>query len=198
MADGEDVNAAKLASMRHQKETLEQQIVAEQRTAMAERDRLKALVASTEAEIGDIRGQIDIQEKRIQIAGSLVSTAQELLRKGYMSAVEGQRRQDALLEQRQNLVVLRRQLTEKQNKLAETKHALTVLPTETARKVQPMRDEIAMIEQRRAEAKGQSSYIVRAPAAGRIAMLQVHKGKTVQPQQLQLEIVPGDSPLRAE
>ena len=29
-------------------------------------------------------------------------------------------------------------------------------------------------------------------------MLQIHNGKTVQPQQLQLEIIPEDSPLRAE
>jgi membrane fusion protein len=198
MADGEDVNATKLASMRHQKEMLEGQIKSEQRTAAAERDRLKALVASGEAEIGDIYKQIDIQEKRIQIAESLVATAQELLTKGYMSAVEGRRREDTLLEQRQNLVSLRRQLADKQNKLAETKQTLAALPTETARKVQPLRDEIATIDQRRAEAKGQSSYVVRAPAAGRVAMLQVHKGQTVQPQRLQLEIVPDNSPIRAE
>src|SRR5215213_1073452 len=54
MADGEDVNAAKLASMRHQKEMLERQIAGEQRTEAAERERLKALVASSKAEIGDI------------------------------------------------------------------------------------------------------------------------------------------------
>ena len=93
---------------------------------------------------------------------------------------------------------LRQQLAEKQNKLAETKHTLGALPTETARKIQPLRDEISSIEQRRAEAKGRSSYVVRAPAAGRVAMLQVHKGQTVQPQRLQLEIVPESSPLRAE
>src|SRR3954451_8939689 len=197
-ADGEDVNAVKLASMRQHKAMLEGQIAAEQRTALAEADRLTALVASGEADIGDIRGQIEIQEERIRIAESLVSGARELLTKGYMSAVESRRREDALLEQRQNLVVLRRQLSEKQNKLAETKHALEALPTETARKIQPLGDEIATIEQRRAEAKGQSSYVVRAPAAGQIAMLQVHKGKTVQPQQLQLEIVPENSALRAE
>jgi membrane fusion protein len=184
--------------MRHQKEMLERQIAGEQRTAAAERDRLKALVTSSKAEIGDIRRQIEIQTERIQIAESLVMTARELLTKGYMSAVEGRRREDALLGQRQDLVALRRQLAEKQNKLAETEHSLTELPTATARRVQPLRDEIAMIEQRRAEAKGRSSYIVRAPAAGRVAMLQVHKGQTVQPQRLQLEIVPENSPLRAE
>src|SRR3954463_5638914 len=197
-ADGEDVNAAKLASMRHQKEMLEAQIAAEQRTEAAERERLKALIASSEAEIGDIRRQIEIQTERIQIAESLVSAARELLRKGYMSAVEGRRREDTLLEQRQNLVALRRQLAEKQNKLAETEHSLKELSTATARKIQPLRHEIATIEQRRAEAKGRGSYVVRAPAAGQIAMLQVHKGKTVQPQQLQLEIVPENSTLRAE
>jgi membrane fusion protein len=197
-ADGEDVNAAKLASMRHQKEMLEGQIAAEQRTEAAERERLKVLIASSEAEIGDIRRQIEIQTERIQIAESLVSAARELLTKGYMSAVEGRRREDTLLEQRQNLVALRRQLAEKQNKLAETEYSLAELPTATARRVQPLRDEVAMIEQRRAEAKGRSSYIVRAPAAGRVAMLQVRKGQTVQPQRLQLEIVPENSPLRAE
>jgi membrane fusion protein len=197
-ADGEDVNAVKLASMQRQKDMLERQIAAEQRIEAAERDRLKALVLSSEAEIDDIRRQIEIQTERIAIAESLVTGARELLIKGYMSAVESRRREDTLLEQKQGLVSLRRQLTEKQNKLAETRHALKELPTATARKVQPMRDEIAFIEQRRAEAKGRSSYIIRAPAAGRVAMLQVHKGQTVQPQRLQLEIVPENSPLRAE
>ena len=88
-ADGEDVNAAKLASMRHQIEILERQITAEQGTATAERERLKALIVSSEAEIGDIGKQIEIQTERIQIAESLVATSRELLTKGYMSAVEG-------------------------------------------------------------------------------------------------------------
>src|SRR4051812_18947132 len=81
-ADGEDVNAAKLASMRHQKEMLESQITAEQRTATAERERLKVLVASGKAEIGNIGKQIEIQTERIQIAESLVATSRGLLAKG--------------------------------------------------------------------------------------------------------------------
>jgi membrane fusion protein len=197
-ADGQDVNTAKLSSMQHQKDQLTRQIAAEQRTATAERERLKALVAGTESEIADIQKQIDIQEQRIGIAENLVSAARELLARGYMSVVESRRREDSVLEQKQGLATLRRDLVEKQNKLAETKHAVEQLPTETARKVRPLRDEISELDQRRAEAKGRRSYVVRAPADGRIAMLQVHKGQTVQPQRLQLEIVPDNSPLRAE
>jgi membrane fusion protein len=39
---------------------------------------------------------------------------------------------------------------------------------------------------------------MRAPGSGRVSMLQVSKGQTVQPQRLQLEIVPEGSPLQAE
>ena len=198
-ADGEDVNAAKLASMRHQKDMLESQIAAEQRTEAAERDRLQALIASSEAEIGDIRGQIEIQTERIRIAESLVSAARELLRKGYMSAVEGRRRQDALLEQRQNLGGA----APATGREAEQARGNGAFPERAAHRHRAQNPAAARRDRRqsssaRAEAKGRGSYVIRAPAAGQIAMLQVHKGKTVQPQQLQLEIVPENSTLRAE
>lgn len=196
--DGEDLDAVKLSSLRRQNESLRGQIAAEERSAAAERERLKELVASTRAEIGDIRGQTELQSQRVQLADGLVATSRELLAKGYMSAVESRRREDVLLEHKQTLASLRRQLTEKQNKLAEAQHALKELPTATARKIQPLRDQIADVEQRTADNKARSSYVVRAPAAGRVAMLQVGPGQTVQPQRLQLEIIPEDSPLRAE
>jgi membrane fusion protein len=197
-ADGEDIDAAKLATLRRQKDMLSHQIAAEQRGAVTERERLTALLASTQSEIGDLRSQIDIQTQRVQLAETLVATAQELLAKGYMSAVEGKRREDTVLEHKQNLAALRRQLADKQNKLIETQASLKELPTATARKIQPLRDQISDAEQRIAEGKGRSSYVVRAPGAGRVSMLQVGVGQTVQPQRLQLEIVPDASPLQAE
>lgn len=197
-ADGEDTNAAKLDALRHQKEVLVGQIAAEQRSAAEERDRLKALVTSTGSEIGAIRGQIEIEQQRVQLAQGLVTTAKELLDKGYMSTVESRRREDSLLEHKQNLASLGRQLAEKQAKLVEAQYSLKQLPTATARKIQPLRNQISDIDQRAAEGKAHSSYVVRAPAAGRVSMLQVAAGQTVQPQRLQLEIVPDDSPLQAE
>ena len=197
-ADGEDVNAAKQTALKHQKEMLAHQITAEQKSAAAERDRLTQLVASTQAQIADLRSQIDIQTQRVQLSESLVVAAKELLAKGYMSAVEGKRREDTVLEHKQSLAALRRQLADAQNKLVETQHALKELPTATARKIQPLRDQISEAEQRSAENKGRGSYVVRAPGAGRVSMLQLVKGQTVQPQRLQLEIVPDGSPLQAE
>ena len=197
-ADGEDVNAAKLASLKQQKETLAHQIAAEQQSAAAERERLNILVSGTQSAISDLRGQIDLQGQRVQLAETLVAAAKDLLAKGYMSAVESKRREDLLLEQRQNLANLRRQLADNQNKLAEAQSSLKQLPAATSRKIQPLRDQISEVQQRAAESKGRSSYIIRAPAAGRVSMSQVSLGQAVQPQKLQMEIVPDGTPLQAE
>jgi membrane fusion protein len=197
-ADGEDINKIKLSSLLSHKEMLEKQIAAELRASQIEQSRLKALIFSLGTEINDIQGQLTTQQERIKIAEGLVVSVRELLAKGIMSAVEGQRRQDILLEQRQNLVTIQGRLTEKSNKLAETNNALEILPTETARKIQPLHDEIANIEQKRAETKGRSSYVVRASVSGTVGMLAIHKGQSVKPTPAQLEIIPENSPLRAE
>ncbi|HEU5276555.1 MAG TPA: biotin/lipoyl-binding protein, partial [Xanthobacteraceae bacterium] len=131
-ADGEDVNAAKLAALKRQKETLAHQIAEERTNAAAERDRLAVLAASTQAQIADLRSQIAIQNQRVQLSETLVSAAQELLAKGYMSVVEGKRREDAVLEHKQNLALLQRQLSEQQGKRAEAQYQLKELPTATA------------------------------------------------------------------
>src|SRR2546423_1828169 len=174
------------------------QISAEQQSAAAERERLNTLISGTQSAIADLRGQIELQGQRVQLAEGLVAAAKDLLAKGYMSAVESKRREDLLLEQKQNIANLRRQLTDNQNKLAEAQSSLKQLPTATSRKIQPLRDQISEVQQRAAESKGRSSYVVRAPADGRISMSQVSLGQTVQPQRLQMEIVPDGTPLRAE
>src|SRR5207302_9451108 len=57
----------------------------------------------TQSVIADLRGQIDLQGQRVQLAEGLVAAAKDLLAKGYMSAVESKRREDLLLEQKQNI-----------------------------------------------------------------------------------------------
>src|SRR5262249_41571269 len=105
-ADGEDASAAKLAALKQQKDALGHQIAAEQQSAGSESQRLNPVLAGTQSAIADLRGQIDLQAQRVQLAEGLVSAAQELLAKGYMSAVKSKRREDLRLEQKQNLANL--------------------------------------------------------------------------------------------
>ena len=59
-----------------------------------------------EAEISSLKSQIVLQSDRIRLSDTLVAPATQLSAKGYMSAVEPKRRQEALLEQKQNLNAL--------------------------------------------------------------------------------------------
>jgi len=102
------------------------------------------------------------------------------------------------LEQKQNLNSLNQQLAARQNQLTDTRYSLQQLPTVMAGKIQGLRSELATNEQRIAEIGGRRAYVIRAPAAGRVSMLQANVGQFAEPRRLQMEIVPNDSVLQAE
>jgi membrane fusion protein len=103
-----------------------------------------------------------------------------------------------MLEQKQNLSTLRRQMSTLQNQITEARYSLEQLPTVMAEKVQLMRNEFAATEQRIAEIEGRRAFIVRAPIAGRVAMLEANIGQPAQTQHPYLEILPEGSALKAE
>jgi membrane fusion protein len=67
-----------------------------------------------------------------------------------------------------------------------------------AEKIQLLRNELAATEQRMSEINSRRAYTIRAPAAGRVSMLQATVGQTADPRRLQLEILPSNSVLQAE
>jgi membrane fusion protein len=192
------VNASLLETLGTQKDMLAKNIKGEEQRTQSERERLTALVRGLETELGQLRSQIQLQQELQKVAEGDLASADQLFKKGFMTAVELKRRQSALLEQKQALSSLQHQLTARQNQLTETRFALQQLPTVMAQKVQALRSELAATEQRITEINGRRAYVLRAPAAGRVATLQATVGQSVDPQRLQLEIIPEDATLQAE
>jgi len=197
-ADGIDVNASMLNTLRSQKALLAENIKAEEQRAGSERERLITLVRGLETEISQLQGQIQLQTERLKVAESDLNAADQLRSKGFMSAVEFKRRQMQVLEQRQAVSALNQQLAARKNQLTETNFSLRQLPTVMAQKVQALRNDLAAAEQRIAEINGRRAYVIRAPTAGRISTLQATVGQYADPQRLQLEIIPEHAVLRAE
>jgi membrane fusion protein len=197
-ADGQDVNATMLAALTLQRNLLLQQIAAEEQRAASERDRLGTVARNVESEITQLGAQIAAQNERIRLTEALVSSASQLIAKGYISDLEYKRRQEGVLEQRQNLNSFNRQLSDLQSKLTEARSMLKQFPTATAEKIQPLRNELSMAEQRIAEIDGRRAYVLRAPITGRVSMLLATPGQVADPRRLQLEIVPADAVLQAE
>lgn len=196
--DGKDINAAKLETLTRQRDLLNQQIAAEDRRTASERERLAALILGLETEISQLEAQIALQDERARLFESLAASAAGLSDKGYVSEAEGKRRREAALEQKQNLAYLNQQLASRRNQLVEMGYSLEQLPTAMAEKIQVLRNSLSETEQRIVETVGRRSYIMRAPAAGRVSTLQATVGRTANPQHLQLEIVPADTALQAE
>jgi membrane fusion protein len=195
--DGSDVNAAVLDTLGAQLDQLVLTIAGEEQRGELEQERLKAAASGLEAEIGQLQDQLALQHERLTMADEEAAAGEELRGKGLMNAPDLRRRQLAQLEARQSLVAIGQQITAKQNQLTETTFALRQLPALMAQTLQSQRNEVAAIEQRIAEIKGRGAYVVRAPMAGRVAVLLAMEGQHADPQRLQLEIIPLDAVLHA-
>jgi membrane fusion protein len=197
-ANGDDINATLLATLQNHKVELASQISAEEARTHSERGRLSAVVRNLASEAADLEAQAVTQGERIKLAENLVSSASQLTAKGYMSDLEFTHRKEGVLEQRQNLSNLRRQMASLQNQITEARYSLEQLPTVMAEKVQLMRNELAATEQRIAEIEGRRAFVIKAPIAGRVAMLDANVGQPAKTEHPQLEILPEGSALQAE
>ena len=195
---GEDVNVVILDTLSKQRDQLNRQIVGEEQQMASEGERLNLLIGGLKNEITQIEAQIPLQQNRINLAESLVESVAYLVKKGAVTDVEYKRRQAEALDQRQGLNSQKQQLAAKQNELTNNQYSLSQLPIVTAGKIQLLRNDLSTIEQRIAEINGRRAFVIRAPMAGRVTALQASIGKVAEPNQLQLEIVPSSSILRAE
>jgi membrane fusion protein len=197
-ADGSDLNAELLATLTAQKAALDQNITAEELRTDSERERLESLVRGLESEISQLRSQLTLQADRLNLAESDLAAGEQLVKKGFSTAVELRKRQLSVLELRQERSNFEQQISAKQNQLTETRSALNQLPTMMAQKVQSLRNELSVAEQRISEINARNAYVIRSPVTGRVTTLQAREGQSADPQRLQLEIIPTDSVLQAE
>ena len=72
------------------------------------------------------------------------------------------------------------------------------LPIATGEKIQLLRNELSNVEQRLTEIDSRRAFVIRAPVAGRVTSIEASVGKIAEPNQLQLEIVPENSTLKAD
>ena len=196
-ADGQNVDAMLLQTLARQKATLVDEILLQEGRAVSERKRLEAQIAGAQGQIAQLENQIALQQERIELAGSIVASVQDLRAKGDFSDVEYKRRQEALVESKQALAALNQQLASRRVELTQAAAELEQLPATIAEKVQTLRNQVAEAEQRVAEIEGRRAFVVRAPVAGRVSTLEATVGRAVDPRQPQLSLLPRDSTLEA-
>jgi membrane fusion protein len=197
-ANGEDVNATVLAVLAQQRNAVERQIATEEHRTTSEQDRHASTIKGIEGEIAQLEDQRNIQNERLKLTESFVSTGTKLTASGALAPIELKRREEAALEQKQSLVSLDQQITARRTQLADTRHTLEQLPAVVAERIRVLRNDLSSIEQRVAEVTGRQAYVIRAPTSGRVSTLQAAVGQVADPRHMQLEIIPLDAHLEAE
>ena len=197
-ANGDDVNATVLAVLAQQRDVVERQIAAEERRTASEHDRLASTIKGIDGETAQLEDQRKIQNERLKLSESFVSTGATLSASGALPAIELKRREQAALEQKQNLASLDQQITARRTQLTDARHALEQLPIIAAERIRVLRGDLSWIEQRIAEVNGRRAYVIKAPTSGRVSTLQAIVGQIADPRHIQLEIIPLDSTLQAE
>src|ERR1700716_2308140 len=196
-ANGNDVNTTVLAELAQQRDVVKRQIAAEERRTASEHDRLASTIKGIEAETAQLEDQRNIQSERLQLSESFVSTGAKLSASGALPPIELKRREQAALEQKQNVASLDQQITARRTQLTDARHTLEQLPIVAAERIRVLRGDLSSIEQRLAEANGRRAYVIKAPTSGRVSTLQATVGQIADPRHMQLEIIPLDSTLQA-
>jgi multidrug efflux pump subunit AcrA (membrane-fusion protein) len=197
-ANGDDVNGTVLAVLAQQRNVVERQIAAEDRRRGSEHDGLASAIKGIEGEIAQLEDQRNIQDERLKLSESFVSSGTTLIKSGALAPIELKRRQQAALEQQQSLVSIDQQITGRRAQLNDTRHKLEQLPAVAAERIRVLRNDLSSIEQRVAEVSGRQAYVIKAPTGGRVSTLQATVGQIADPKHVQLEIIPLDAQLQAE
>ena len=197
-ANGDDVNATVLAVLAQQRDVVERQIAAEERRTASEHDRLASTIKGIEGETAQLEDQRKIQNERLKLSESFVSSGATLSASGALPAIELKRREQAALEQKQNLASLDQQITARRTQLTDARHTLEQFPIVAAERVRLLRSDLSLIDQRVAEVNGRRAYVIKAPTSGRVSTLQATVGQIADPRHMQLVIIPLDSTLQAE
>jgi len=194
---GTDVDANVRQGLIEQRDLQLGQVALEAATAESEARRLRERIERLQEECGALDLQIRSQHDRAGLAAEQAEVSRDLAAKGYVSAVEQRRREDARIGQTQALDTLRQQLAAKQGELVEQRYALAQLPARSADRIAGLRVAAAEIDTRLAESEGQRAYLVVAPAPGRVSAVQATVGNAADPTQPLLAIVPESEDLQA-
>lgn len=198
LEEGATLNTLVLQLLEQQKQRLEQRIERQKRRRDAREVYLRSRIDGHEHQIDQLKEQIQLQKERIELAESRYQSLKDLHRDELISEEEYQARYQTLLDEQQRQNQLRQSLSTEQGELENARFELDSLESETQATLDELRAEIAGLDERRLQHRGEHAFSVEAPRAGRVTSLQVKPGQMASSQRPMMAILPEGSSLEAE
>ena len=147
-----------------------------------------------------LESQLTLAEEKLNLLNEQQLDFNQLNKSGYLSNLEKDRQQQALLDAKQEKQNIARLLLQHQNKLIQIAFNLTNIPQQYALRINNLKRQQADIQRQLAQVASNYKYTVIASHSGIVTGIQVVEGETLSQSKAQplLHIIPENSELVAE
>jgi len=194
---GENVELLLLKELQLERSNIDARIALEYKRQDSEILRFSARLEGLERELEQLRQQETLQGKRLVLAQQLRKSYQDLLDKSFISDIEYEEQYEKVLDYEQEQSAFARQIIVKSNELTKTQHELKFIPLSTEERVAALESEKSALRRRITEISGRESYVLTAPAKGRVATLRMSPGQVTTPGEVMADLLPEGSLLQA-
>jgi membrane fusion protein len=168
------------------------------RAIAAEATGLNAQLAATRDELAQLEAEIGTREQQMRIGEQTLARMRELYAKQYVSQLQLNQQQAAVLDQTGTLQELRRQRSATRRGILQLRQSLDELPGRRKTVEAGASRDLAALAQERVEMKAPGMLVIAAPVTGVVATQIAKAGQAVQQGQPLLTVLPGDGRLEAE
>lgn len=197
-AAGGDVAGRSIGALEARKQLAEAQVVLAGRRATAERTRLAAMISSAEEQAASLSEQISLQEQVVASNQEIFDRVAEVVKQGFVSQVEFERRRQTLLASQQSLASLQQRHTATISDAAQARSQLASVGIDTQQGISRLNESLQTMIAEQARLEGEQSYVIKAPISGRVTALATGEGRAATAARPLMVIVPTDAELRAE
>lgn len=187
-----------MASLTRQEGLIDAQLEAGGRATNAEKSRLRLLLTANITEQKSLDNQLSIQSAIVATMQGSLERISPIAEKGFISKFEVERRQQALLAERQRIEQMNQQRVQLQSRAVDLTAQLSRTPIEQNLKSAELQGQRQALSQQEFRTSIEVAYTIVAPIDGRITALQAAVGRSVDPRIPLMTLVPEMSTFEAE
>ncbi|WP_213978890.1 HlyD family efflux transporter periplasmic adaptor subunit [Sphingomonas sp. dw_22] len=197
-SDTRAVSGNMLTSLERERGNITRQLSAVEDSTNTDRNRLEEQLNSLAREKVSLTKQISFERSVVASMSSSYQRVAPLADKGFVSKLELERREQALLAEREREQQLEQQLAQLDSRFAELSGQRAQLSFSLAERGAEYQGRLETISQQRARVRGDAAFSIVAPIAGRVTALQTSLGRSVDQRLPLMTIVPEGSQFAVE
>ncbi|KQZ69224.1 anibiotic ABC transporter [Rhodanobacter sp. Root561] len=181
-----------------QRARLRADLVNQQQLGEQQGDALRSRMALLQGQLTQIAGQLAIQQQQVTSNQQMLAKIKPLAARGFVSAVQIQQQEAAVLDAQAQYKTLLRQQLDARQQYDEAQQQLARLPLDEAGKRNDTERQLAALAQSTAQNEMQRAVVLRAPRDGVVSTVLLKEGQMVAAGQPLLSILPAGSSLQAQ